>query len=184
MLLELRCSLSASGPSGTGDAGHLLSERDPAPPPGLRKSEGHAYRWRRDVIDRMGRDLERREGSAVRSSDPHHLPLHPAPRCAPGSARQGIRRGACIPPRDDRYHPPSRVRTTRRDQMDEDDIRKPSWILREFYNRMGLDSVRFKPSYYPYTEPSLDAEAYVEGIGWVEMGVPGSSARRLPPRSG
>jgi phenylalanyl-tRNA synthetase alpha chain len=43
-------------------------------------------------------------------------------------------------------------------------------ILREFYNRMGLTSVRFKPSYYPYTEPSLDAEAYVDGIGWVEMG--------------
>jgi phenylalanyl-tRNA synthetase alpha chain len=43
-------------------------------------------------------------------------------------------------------------------------------ILREFYNRMGFESVRFKPSYYPYTEPSLDAEAYVEGIGWIEMG--------------
>jgi phenylalanyl-tRNA synthetase alpha chain len=43
-------------------------------------------------------------------------------------------------------------------------------ILREFYNRMGFESVRFKPSYYPYTEPSLDAEVYVEGIGWMEMG--------------
>jgi len=43
-------------------------------------------------------------------------------------------------------------------------------ILREFYNRMGFESVRFKPSYYPYTEPSLDAEAYVDGIGWIEMG--------------
>ena len=43
-------------------------------------------------------------------------------------------------------------------------------ILREFYNRMGFESVRFKPSYYPYTEPSLDAEVYVEGIGWIEMG--------------
>jgi phenylalanyl-tRNA synthetase alpha chain len=43
-------------------------------------------------------------------------------------------------------------------------------ILREFYNRMGFTSVRFKPSYYPYTEPSLDAEVYVEGIGWIEMG--------------
>jgi phenylalanyl-tRNA synthetase alpha chain len=42
--------------------------------------------------------------------------------------------------------------------------------LREFYNRMGFASVRFKPSYYPYTEPSLDAEVYVEGIGWIEMG--------------
>jgi phenylalanyl-tRNA synthetase alpha chain len=43
-------------------------------------------------------------------------------------------------------------------------------ILREFYNRMGFESVRFKPSFYPYTEPSLDAEVYVEGIGWIEMG--------------
>jgi phenylalanyl-tRNA synthetase alpha chain len=42
--------------------------------------------------------------------------------------------------------------------------------LREFYNRMGFESVRFKPSYYPYTEPSLDAEVFVEGIGWIEMG--------------
>ena len=43
-------------------------------------------------------------------------------------------------------------------------------ILREFYCRMGFEGVRFKPSYYPYTEPSLDAEVYVEGIGWIEMG--------------
>jgi phenylalanyl-tRNA synthetase alpha chain len=43
-------------------------------------------------------------------------------------------------------------------------------ILREFYNRMGFESVRFKPSYYPYTEPSLDAEVYIDGIGWIEMG--------------
>lgn len=42
--------------------------------------------------------------------------------------------------------------------------------LREFYNRMGFESVRFKPSYYPYTEPSLDAEVYIDGIGWIEMG--------------
>ncbi|MDD1689540.1 MAG: phenylalanine--tRNA ligase subunit alpha [Methanoregula sp.] len=42
--------------------------------------------------------------------------------------------------------------------------------LREFYNRMGFESVRFKPSFYPYTEPSLDAEVYVDGIGWIEMG--------------
>jgi len=43
-------------------------------------------------------------------------------------------------------------------------------ILREFYHRMGFEGVRFKPSYYPYTEPSLDAEVYVDGIGWIEMG--------------
>jgi len=43
-------------------------------------------------------------------------------------------------------------------------------LLREFYHRMGFTGVRFKPSYYPYTEPSLDAEVYVEGLGWIEMG--------------
>jgi phenylalanyl-tRNA synthetase alpha chain len=43
-------------------------------------------------------------------------------------------------------------------------------ILREFYHRIGFEGVRFKPSYYPYTEPSLDAEVFVEGIGWIEMG--------------
>jgi phenylalanyl-tRNA synthetase alpha chain len=43
-------------------------------------------------------------------------------------------------------------------------------ILREFYHRMGFEGVRFKPSYYPYTEPSVDAEVYIEGIGWIEMG--------------
>ncbi|MFA5222056.1 MAG: phenylalanine--tRNA ligase subunit alpha [Methanoregula sp.] len=43
-------------------------------------------------------------------------------------------------------------------------------ILREFYHRMGFEGVRFKPSYYPYTEPSLDAEVYIDGIGWIEMG--------------
>jgi phenylalanyl-tRNA synthetase alpha chain len=43
-------------------------------------------------------------------------------------------------------------------------------ILSEFYHRMGFEGIRFKPSYYPYTEPSLDAEVYVDGIGWIEMG--------------
>jgi len=43
-------------------------------------------------------------------------------------------------------------------------------ILKEFYHRIGFEGVRFKPSYYPYTEPSLDAEVYVDGIGWIEMG--------------
>jgi phenylalanyl-tRNA synthetase alpha chain len=43
-------------------------------------------------------------------------------------------------------------------------------LLREFYHRIGFEGVRFKPSYYPYTEPSLDAEVFVEGIGWIEMG--------------
>ena len=42
--------------------------------------------------------------------------------------------------------------------------------LREFYTRMGFESVRFRPAYFPYTEPSVEPEVYVEGLGWVELG--------------
>jgi len=42
--------------------------------------------------------------------------------------------------------------------------------LKEFYGRMGFESVRFRPGYFPYTEPSVEPEVYVDGLGWVEMG--------------
>jgi phenylalanyl-tRNA synthetase alpha chain len=35
-------------------------------------------------------------------------------------------------------------------------------ILKEFYNRLGFEKVRFWPSYFPYTEPSAEAVVYVE----------------------
>ncbi|MDD1723536.1 MAG: phenylalanine--tRNA ligase subunit alpha [Methanospirillum sp.] len=43
-------------------------------------------------------------------------------------------------------------------------------FLREFYLRMGFESVRFRPGYFPYTEPSVEPEVYIEGLGWVELG--------------
>jgi phenylalanyl-tRNA synthetase alpha chain len=42
--------------------------------------------------------------------------------------------------------------------------------LKEFYMRMGFESVRFRPGYFPYTEPSVEPEVFVDGLGWVEMG--------------
>lgn len=42
--------------------------------------------------------------------------------------------------------------------------------LKEFYGRMGFEDVRFRPAYFPYTEPSVEPEIYVDGLGWVEMG--------------
>jgi len=43
--------------------------------------------------------------------------------------------------------------------------------LTEFYNRMGFDEVRFRPGYFPYTEPSIEPEVYIESRGkWVELG--------------
>lgn len=42
--------------------------------------------------------------------------------------------------------------------------------LKEFYHRMGFEDVRFRPGYFPYTEPSVEPEVYVDGLGWVELG--------------
>ncbi len=42
--------------------------------------------------------------------------------------------------------------------------------LKEFYQRMGFSGVRFRPGYFPYTEPSVEPEVFVEGLGWVELG--------------
>jgi len=34
----------------------------------------------------------------------------------------------------------------------------------------GADKVRFKPDYFPFTEPSVELSAYKKGYGWVEFG--------------
>ena len=43
-------------------------------------------------------------------------------------------------------------------------------ILKEFYAKMGFDEVRFRPGYFPYTEPSVEPEVFIDGLGWVELG--------------
>ena len=43
--------------------------------------------------------------------------------------------------------------------------------LQEFYTKMGFGRVKFKPAFYPYTEPSCDVVVYMESRGkWLEMG--------------
>ena len=34
----------------------------------------------------------------------------------------------------------------------------------------GADQVRFKPDYFPFTEPSVELQAYKKGYGWMEFG--------------
>ncbi len=43
-------------------------------------------------------------------------------------------------------------------------------LLKEFFAKMGFEDVRFRPGYFPYTEPSVEPEVYVDGLGWVELG--------------
>ena len=43
--------------------------------------------------------------------------------------------------------------------------------LKEFYKKMGFEKVRFRPSYYPYTEPSVGIEVFhPERKIWYELG--------------
>jgi len=43
-------------------------------------------------------------------------------------------------------------------------------IQREFYRRMGLNKVKFWPTFFPYTEPSLQSMVYNERLDkWIEL---------------
>jgi phenylalanyl-tRNA synthetase alpha chain len=44
-------------------------------------------------------------------------------------------------------------------------------VLNEFFARLGMKKLRFKPAYNPYTEPSMEIFSYHEGLEkWVEVG--------------
>jgi len=43
--------------------------------------------------------------------------------------------------------------------------------IKEFYRKMGFDRVRFKPDFFPYTEPSAEISVFMESKGsWIEFG--------------
>lgn len=44
-------------------------------------------------------------------------------------------------------------------------------FMEDFFSKMGVDGLRFKAAYNPYTEPSMEIFAYHKGMGkWVEIG--------------
>ncbi|KAK3043508.1 hypothetical protein RJ639_002087 [Escallonia herrerae] len=44
-------------------------------------------------------------------------------------------------------------------------------VLHDFFARLGMSKLRFKPAYNPYTEPSMEIFGYHEGFKkWVEVG--------------
>ena len=44
-------------------------------------------------------------------------------------------------------------------------------ILKEIYRKLGFERIRFRPSYFPYTEPSLEIEVFFEEKKqWMELG--------------
>ncbi|MEM2963530.1 MAG: phenylalanine--tRNA ligase subunit alpha [Candidatus Anstonellales archaeon] len=44
-------------------------------------------------------------------------------------------------------------------------------FLSEFYKKLGFEKIRFRPSYFPYTEPSLEVHVWYEPKkSWMELG--------------
>ncbi len=41
-------------------------------------------------------------------------------------------------------------------------------ILQDFVKRLGFKEVRFRPSYFPFTEPSVEGSVYHPELGWIE----------------
>jgi len=42
-------------------------------------------------------------------------------------------------------------------------------VLKEFYKRMGFEKIRFRPGYFPYTEPSMEVDVFWNNE-WMELG--------------
>merc|ERR1719411_697956 len=44
-------------------------------------------------------------------------------------------------------------------------------VINAFFEKLGIEKLRFKPAYNPYTEPSMEIFSYHEGLEkWVEIG--------------
>jgi phenylalanyl-tRNA synthetase alpha chain len=53
-------------------------------------------------------------------------------------------------------------------------------FIETFYAQLGFSKVRFRPSYFPYTSPSVEIEAYYEPRDeWVELGGAGVFRRQV-----
>ena len=49
-------------------------------------------------------------------------------------------------------------------------VRHLMGFLKEFYKKLGVNNVRLWPTYFPYTEPSLEVVAYSEATkSWIEL---------------
>jgi phenylalanyl-tRNA synthetase alpha chain len=41
-------------------------------------------------------------------------------------------------------------------------------VLKTVFERLGFDRVRFRPGYFPFTEPSLEGDIFADG-SWLEL---------------
>ena len=169
-LLELRRALPAAGPPGPRDAGHVLPRREADLPDGweaVRRMHEHGG----ETTSTGWGGSWQEEKAAAGAPDPRDRALDPVPRGPPETAGQGVRDRPGLPARDDRHDPSPEFEQLEGIVMDEGvTFSHLLGFLREFYSRIGFPQVRFRPGYFPYTEPSVEPEVYVEGLGWIEIG--------------
>jgi phenylalanyl-tRNA synthetase alpha chain len=48
-------------------------------------------------------------------------------------------------------------------------FRKLLGLLTQILRYLGIEKLKFKPSYFPFTEPSVEGYGYVPGYGWIEI---------------
>lgn len=54
--------------------------------------------------------------------------------------------------------------------MEQDfNFRKLLGLLTQILKKLGIEKIKFKPAYFPFTEPSVEGYGYVPGYGWIEI---------------
>ncbi|MEW9490992.1 MAG: phenylalanine--tRNA ligase subunit alpha [Candidatus Aramenus sulfurataquae] len=48
-------------------------------------------------------------------------------------------------------------------------LRKLLGVLKEIFTGLGIKEIKFKPAYFPFTEPSVEVYGWIDRLGWVEM---------------
>ena len=48
-------------------------------------------------------------------------------------------------------------------------FRKLLGVLEQIGKGIGIEKLKFKPGYFPFTEPSVEGYAYIKGVGWIEV---------------
>lgn len=48
-------------------------------------------------------------------------------------------------------------------------FRKLLGLLTQILMSLGIEKIKFKPAYFPFTEPSVEGYGYVPGYGWIEI---------------
>lgn len=121
-------------------------------------SKGWGYQWDLDEA----RKLLLRTHTTVNTI--RYLSTHPEPPLKVFSIGRVFRNEEI-----DSHHLPEFTQVEGIVSEEEADFDMLCALLREFYRKMGIENIRIRPGYFPYTEPSLEVDILYSGK-WMELG--------------